>query len=97
MDSVEVWAPLATMVATIIAAVVALAKLGPERQTTLVGAQDTVIDNLREEVERHRHERELAIAELEDRLARDAAHCEAQIAMLRSQVEALEERLRARG
>lgn len=69
------------------AGIAALVKIGPERQTSIVGAQDTVIDNLREEVARHKAERDeeaararRAIERIEERRKRDIAELERKLA-----------------
>lgn len=99
--SVTELAGLGALITAAIAAVGALTKIGPERQTTMVGAQDTVIDNLREEVDRQRKERVVEIRELElrhqrqiDQLHRemeeDAKRFQVRIAELQARIEELE-------
>lgn len=99
--TVELWVALAALLTSLGGAAVALAKLGPERQVSIVGAQDTVIDNLREEVDRHRQERQseiaalesryrVRIAELERSLAEEAETCERKISELQHRIAMLE-------
>lgn len=99
--TIELWVAIAALVTSIGGAIVALAKLGPERQVNIVGAQDTVIDNLREEIDRHRTERQLEIAALESRyrlriaeleraLAEEAEMCEQRISDLQNRLAAIE-------
>lgn len=99
----ELYVALVALATSLVGAVVALLKLGPERQVTLVGAQDTVIDNLREEIDRQRVEHKIAldamesrhrvrIAELERQLAEEAETCERRIDELKRRLGVVEKR-----
>lgn len=101
--SAELWIAIGALVTSIGGAVAALLRLGPERQVNLVGAQDTVIDNLREEVDRQRAEHLLALEAVEGRYRRRIAHlerqleeeaetCERRITELQERITALEHR-----
>lgn len=97
----ELWIAMAALATSLFGAVAALLKLGPERQVSIVGAQDTVIDNLREEVERQRIERKVEldavearhrfqILGLERQLAEEAETCERRIVALQERISKLE-------
>lgn len=88
-------------------AMVALLKIGPDREVTIVGAQDTVIDNLREEIDRHKAEREESaqrhrrrlesaekrIADLERQQELETANCERRLNVLSARNRELTERV----
>lgn len=103
----ELYVALAAIATAIISAIATMVKLGPERQVMLVSAQDTVIDNLREEVERQRAEHQIAlnemesrhrrqIGDLEDQLAKEAETCERRIAELQKRLGVIEKRSQGR-
>ena len=104
--SPELAVAVTALVTAAAGAAVSIAKIGPERETTIVGAQDTVIDNLREEIDRYKADRDEAgkrhrermtraerrIGELEHRLEDERETCDRQIAQLQEQINELRER-----
>lgn len=86
----ELVVALTALAASLVGAITALVKIGPERQVSLVGAQDTVIDNLREEIDRQRRDHERQIRSLNRRLAEESEICERRIAELRDRLAAVE-------
>ncbi len=84
---------ITAVIAAFIAAFVSLLKIGPERQAVYIGVQDTVIENLREEIERLRasEERQQAqIMTLRRQLAEEADRCERRIEELRKRLDGFE-------
>lgn len=84
---------ITAVIAAFVAAFVSLLKIGPERQAVYIGVQDTVIENLRDEVERLRagEERQQAeITTLRRQLAAEAERCEQRIEDLRRRLDGFE-------
>jgi septal ring factor EnvC (AmiA/AmiB activator) len=107
----ELGVAVAALVTAFVGAVVSFRKVGPERQVSIVSAQDVVIENLREEIARYQRElestrkrhrarmdrAEARVTELENELAEETKRCDERIAALAVRIADLEREPRRRG